>query len=100
MIGLAEQDLLLVSDNENDQLFGNKIFFGNAEDIIFGHSLKTGAHLFPIIRFFSVAAGEFVLGERVRDLAFGCERMRETINESAPRGVQFVIRYRGAGYLL
>src|SRR5689334_11474534 len=100
MVGLAENDVFFVADDEDDEFLRDKIFLGDAKDVVFGNGLQAATHLLPVIRFFGVAAREFVLGESIGDLGFGGEGVGKTVNESAPRSVQFVIGDRCAGDLL
>ena len=64
-----------------------KLIERDAQDVVFGYGLEAGAKLLPIIGFFGIASGEFILCEGGGDLGFGRKGARKTIYEAAPRGV-------------
>ena len=71
MIWMAEQDITLLPNNQNGGLGGVQVLFCDGLDIVERYGLDPTAIFLPEIRFFGIAASEFILGESVGDLRFG-----------------------------
>ena len=81
MVGVTEQDVFFLADDQDDCLGGIQVFLCGALHVREGDGLDSIAVLLPEIGFFGIPAGEFVLGEGVRDLGFGGEHSREGVDE-------------------
>src|SRR4051812_44901533 len=97
MIGMTEENVCLVPDDEDYDFIGRQIFLRHAQDVLLRDGSEFRADVLPIVRILCVTAGEFVLGQLRRDLSFGAERAREAINETAPGRFEFRITDRLSG---